>query len=107
MSSRNTFLSPSERQDALCLVRSLQLARKLYRAGERDAGKVIAAMTQAIRAVPAAAIDYIQAVDDATLQPVSSLEKPVLIALAVRIGKTRLIDNLLLSDERLCNLPGC
>ncbi len=106
LSSRNTYLSPAERQDALCLVRSLQLARRLYRAGERETEKIMAAMTQVIQVVPTATIDYIQAVDDATLQPVSRLDNAILIALAVRIGKTRLIDNLMLPDDRLCNLPG-
>ncbi len=105
MSSRNTFLSAAERKKALCLVEALRLARALYRQGEREAAKIIAALTEQIRRAPAAAIDYIQAVDAATLQPAGKLEGAVLIALAVRIGKTRLIDNLLLPDDRLCRLP--
>lgn len=105
MSSRNTYLSTAERRDALCLVQSLQLARSLYRQGERDAGKIISAMTQKIRDIPSAAIDYIEVVDDATLQPVQTLNGAVLIALAVRIGKTRLIDNLMLPDDHLCQIP--
>lgn len=105
MSSRNMRLSPAERRDALCLVRSLQLARRLYRKGEHSADKIIAAMSRLIGETPAAVIDYIQIVDDAGLQPVARLDNAVLIALAVRVGKTRLIDNLMLPDDRLSNLP--
>lgn len=105
LSSRNVYLSPAERKDALGLVQSLQLARALYRKGERDAVKIVAAMTDRIRQIPSASIEYIQALDDATLQPVGVLDTAVLIALAVRIGKTRLIDNLMLPDDRLCQVP--
>jgi pantoate--beta-alanine ligase len=105
MSSRNTYLSPSERREALCLVQALQLARDMYRQGERDAGKIVAVMARRIRATPSADIDYIEVVDDATLQPTDTLDRAVLIALAVRIGKTRLIDNLMLPDDQLCQVP--
>ena len=105
MSSRNTYLSSAERHAALCLVQSLQLARNLYRQGERNAAKIIPAMTRKIREVPATAIDYIEIVNNATLQPVRMLNGAVLIALAVRIGKTRLIDNLMLPDDHLCQIP--
>lgn len=105
MSSRNSYLSPAERRNALCLVQSLQVARNLYQQGERNADKIVAAMTSLIQGVPAAAIDYIQIVDDVTLQPVHKIKNTVLIALAVCIGKTRLIDNLILPDDRLCQIP--
>jgi pantoate--beta-alanine ligase len=105
MSSRNIYLSPEERRDALCLVHALQSARALFRQGERDPEKIIAAMTRVIREVPQAVIDYIEIVDDANLQPVSRLDNAVLIALAVHIGKTRLIDNLMLPDDHLCQVP--
>ncbi len=105
MSSRNRYLSPAERRRALCLVRALQLARRLYRGGERDADRITAAMAEAIGGTPAVQIDYVRVVDDATLRPVRRIKNPILVALAVRVGKTRLIDNLRLPDDRLCNLP--
>ena len=105
LSSRNSYLSKQERQDARCLVQSLKLARGLYRGGERHAKRIIAAITQNIQAVNSAVIDYVEVVDDATCQPVATLEGAVLIALAVRIGGTRLIDNLMLPDDQLCQIP--
>ncbi len=105
MSSRNAYLAPAERRDALCLMRALQLARRLYREGERDAGRICRSMVEQIQQTPSARIDYAEIVDEATLEPVETMERPILIALAVRIGQTRLIDNLLLPDDRLCNLP--
>ncbi len=106
MSSRNAYLSPSERRDALCLMRALQLARRLYREGARDAEDIRRRMVEQIQQTPAARIDYAEIVDEATLEPVKTIERPILAALAVRIGQTRLIDNLLLPDDRLCSLPG-
>ncbi len=105
MSSRNNYLTPPERQDALCLVKSLQLARALYQAGARDSHKILTAMQQKIDLFPSAAIDYVAAVDGTTLQPVTKLADSVMIALAVRIGTTRLIDNLILPDDQLCQVP--
>ena len=93
MSSRNGYLSPDERRQAVCLRRSLDRAEELYRAGERDAQKMRAAMAHVIEREPSARIDYIDLVDDSTLEPVRKLERPCLVALAVFIGKTRLIDN--------------
>ncbi len=106
MSSRNSYLSPGERRDALCLMRALQLARRLYRAGERDARRICRRMAEQIQQTPSARIDYADIVDENTLEPVETIERPILAALAVRIGRTRLIDNLLLPDDRLCSLPG-
>lgn len=105
MSSRNTYLSSGERRDALCLMRALQLARRLYREGARDAEAIRRRMIEQILQTPSARIDYAAVVDDATLAPVAAIQAPILIALAVHIGKTRLIDNLMLPDDRLCNLP--
>lgn len=105
MSSRNTYLSPLERQDALCLVHALKLARELYNQGERSAQRVIEQLTGHISRAPCARIDYIRIVDWQTYEAVACMEKPVVILLAVWIGKTRLIDNLILPENRLSNLP--
>lgn len=96
MSSRNKYLSAGERQDALCLVQSLGLARDLYGRGVRDAAGIREAMAAHIARFPSASVDYIEAVDYDTLTPVNDLRGKVLIALAVRVGKTRLIDNAIL-----------
>ncbi len=93
MSSRNAYLSAEERPQALCLRRSLDRAEELCRSGEHDSERIKAAMSELISHSPRAKIDYIGIVDDVTLEPVSRIEKPTMIALAVYVGKTRLIDN--------------
>ena len=92
-SSRNTYLSPEERKAALVLSRSLKLGKKLIEDGEKDAKKVIAAIRGEIEKEPLAKIDYVEIVDWNTLEPVESTEGEILTAMAVYIGKTRLIDN--------------
>lgn len=92
-SSRNTYLSPQERQAALVLSQAVKLGQELVAQGERSAGKVVSAMTAHIAAQPLARIDYVQAVDGVTMEPVETLQGTVLVAMAVYIGKTRLIDN--------------
>lgn len=92
-SSRNTYLSPEERQAALVLSRSIFLGQKLVREGETDAGKLLEAMRELIAQESLARIDYVKAVDGRTMQPVESVQKPMLVAIAVYIGTTRLIDN--------------
>lgn len=94
MSSRNAYLNPEERRAALVLSRSLRAAKAGIRGGERDAAKVLAGIRFMIEAEPLARIDYIAAVDAAGLEPVDVLRGEVLIALAVFVGPTRLIDNL-------------
>lgn len=96
MSSRNVYLSPEERQDALVLSRSLKAAAALVQEGERQAAAVIRQMQALIEAAPSARVDYISLTDAHSLEPVSTLQGTVLAALAVRIGKTRLIDNAIL-----------
>ncbi len=106
MSSRNRYLSPAERQAAVCLSRALRTARRQYRGGERRTARLVAAMQQDLAATPEARPDYVAVVDQETLQPVDTLTAPALAALAVRIGATRLIDNSPLpDDDRLANLP--
>ncbi|MGE4490371.1 MAG: pantoate--beta-alanine ligase [Kiritimatiellales bacterium] len=95
MSSRNKYLTPSERKEALCLFHALEKARALAAAGERSASAIRAAM-QAVVEATSGKVDYIEIVDNETLQPVAVLEKPVLVALAVRFSGARLIDNTVL-----------
>ncbi len=92
-SSRNTYLSEEERKAALVLSRSLKEGRKLADAGEKDAAKVKKAITDIIEKEPLAKIDYVEVVDWNTLEPVEKIDGPILTAIAVYIGKTRLIDN--------------
>ena len=96
MSSRNVYLSPAEREQALCLKRSLDRAQTLFASGERDTTRLRAAMLETIAQAPLARVDYVELKDDETLAPVDSIEKPCLVALAVYVGKTRLIDNIVL-----------
>jgi len=96
MSSRNTYLSADERKQALCLRRALDRAEELYGQGERNSGRIVAAMGTVIGHSPAARIDYIEVVDDSSLEAVGTIEKPCMVALAVYVGKTRLIDNTVL-----------
>ncbi|MBN2685732.1 MAG: pantoate--beta-alanine ligase [Pontiellaceae bacterium] len=98
MSSRNKYLSPEQRKNARCLRKALDAAKKLFRQGERDVDPIRAAMEELISAVPEAQIDYIEFVDDQTLHGVDRIDQPVLVALAVRVGSTRLIDNMVLGS---------
>lgn len=92
-SSRNTYLSASEREAALILSKAIFAGRDMVKAGERDAKKVVEAMTEIIKSEPLAAIDYVEMVDVETMQPIDVIEGNILCAIAVKIGKTRLIDN--------------
>lgn len=92
-SSRNTYLSPEERQAALVLSRAVRLGQTKVEQGEADAKTVLTAMKEMIEAEPLARIDYVKAVDGLTMQPVDKLQSPALVAMAVYIGTTRLIDN--------------
>jgi pantoate--beta-alanine ligase len=96
MSSRNSYLSPEERKQAVCLRRALDRAEELYRQGERKAERIVAAMGTIIGHSPAARIDYVEVVDDSSLEAVGTIERPCMVALAVFVGKTRLIDNTVL-----------
>ena len=94
-SSRNTYLSAEERKAAVVLHKGLTEGEKLLEAGEKDAAKVIAAVREVIEKEPLAKIDYVELVDWNTLKPVNTVEDTVLVAIAVYIGKTRLIDNVI------------
>lgn len=94
MSSRNAYLSTEDRRRAPVLSRSLKLAQKLVNEGQRDAELIKNQMKELILSeVPDASIDYVEVVDDDTVVPIEQIEGKALIALAVRIGGTRLIDN--------------
>ncbi len=99
MSSRNSYLTPEQRQQALCLYRAVQKIRDLFAAGETDADCLLRAARSIIAAVPEAAIDYLELRDGITLQTVTKVTTGTLLALAVKIGATRLIDNTVLGEE--------
>ena len=92
-SSRNTYLSAEEREAALVLSKAVFLGQAMVQDGEKDAAKVVAAMVNLIETEPLARIDYVEAVDGLTMAPVDTVVPPVLFAMAVYIGTTRLIDN--------------
>jgi len=94
MSSRNIYLGPKERQAATILFKALTLARQLRGGGENDAEKIRRQMTALIQKEPLAKLDYASIADAETLQKLNLLDRPAVASLAVRIGKTRLIDNI-------------
>ncbi len=92
-SSRNTYLSSEEREAALCLSKSIFLAESLVKDGETSAQVIKEKMTKVLEEEPLAKIDYVEAVDSLTIDAVDEVKEGTLIAIAVYIGKTRLIDN--------------
>jgi pantoate--beta-alanine ligase len=95
MSSRNRNLSPAERVQALVLSRSLERVSELIAHGERDAGKLIASALQVFATEPDVVVDYCRIVDPDTLEDVPSVRPGILVAVAAKVGTTRLIDNML------------
>lgn len=95
-SSRNVYLSPEEKTAALVLSRSLRLAKDAYEKGERNAAVLKALVTKEIAGEPLAAIDYVDLFSFPALEAIETVDEKSLLALAVRIGKTRLIDNIIL-----------
>jgi len=98
MSSRNAYLSPSERRAALCLSRALTAAQAAWAAGERNATELLAIARREIDAEPLARLDYANVVDVESMKDIDVIGETALMALAVLVGKTRLIDNCVLSD---------
>ena len=96
-SSRNTYLSEEERKAALILSKTVALGKELAKT-EKDANKVVEAMKKNIETEPMAKIDYVEAVDALSMAPVEKLEGTCMLAMAVYIGKTRLIDNTLINE---------
>jgi pantoate--beta-alanine ligase len=97
LSSRNRYLEPAQRQEAVALSQALAAVRRRVAAGERDAVALRKVLTDRIAATPGAVLDYAEIVDADTLTPIEQLIRPALAVLAVRFGATRLIDNLPLS----------
>jgi len=96
MSSRNTYLSPEQRGTATVLFRALSEAERRFAAGERDGEALRRAMLAVLAQEPAAQVDYVSVADPDTLKELQRIERGALASMAVRIGATRLIDNLLL-----------
>lgn len=92
-SSRNTYLNEEERKASLCLSKAVNLGKELIANGEDKASIVVAEMKKLIDKEPLAKIDYVEAVDGITMKPVENIKENTLVAMAVYIGKTRLIDN--------------
>jgi pantoate--beta-alanine ligase len=92
-SSRNTYLSKEERKAALVLSRSLEIAKDALKKGERNAIKIKEAIIGELSSEPLAKIDYVEIVDSNSLESIETIERNILIPIAVYIGKTRLIDN--------------
>lgn len=99
MSSRNAYLSAEERAQAVCLHRALAEARDVFEAGERDADALREAMRRALERAPLAHTDYAELVDRETLEPLAAATERGVAVLAVRMGATRLIDNMPLAGE--------
>ena len=96
MSSRNNYLNTRERQAALVLYQALTLAQKLWSQGEKDADRLRQEMIGLIQKQPLANIDYVSIANTETLDELDTVRPPALVSLAVKIGRTRLIDNVVL-----------
>jgi len=99
MSSRNNYLNPDERKSALSLSRALVLAANLYSRGERNAERILEKVREEIGSYPYTEIDYARICDTSTMKDAPHIEGECVLALAVRVGKTRLIDNLVFGDS--------
>ncbi len=101
LSSRNSYLSEDERRAAVVLYRALARAREAYRSGERSGARLVEAVRSTVASEPLARLDYVSVSDADTLEQLEKLDdKPVLVALAVYFGKTRLIDNIILNRKK-------
>ncbi len=96
MSSRNVYLDPEQRKAATVLYRSLSAAKQAYQAGERDAEEIRETMKEVLRKEPLAEVQYVSCADYDTLEELETVSGRALLSLAVLIGKTRLIDNMVL-----------
>lgn len=102
MSSRNRYLDADERRRALCLREALTLGEELFRAGERDAAAVCARMRERCESgLPPVRVEYVEALDYETMEPAKILGAGTLLALCVHVGRTRLIDNVVLGREQV------
>ena len=99
LSSRNKYLTPDERKAALCLFRSLMRAKELFRQGERKTEEILSEVMSIIEAEQLAEIDYVKICDVKTLKDIEQINQETVLALAVKIGNTRLIDNIVLNPS--------
>ena len=99
LSSRNKYLTPDERKAALCLFRSLMRAKELFRQGERKTEEILSEVMSIIKAEQLAEIDYVKICDVKTLKDIEQINQETVLALAAKIGKTRLIDNIILNPS--------
>ena len=98
LSSRNAYLDPDHRRRAVVLSAALRSAHEAYRAGERSAAVLLAAMRRVLATEPAVTVEYVAVAEPATLSPVETADADTVVALAARIGRTRLIDNIILGQ---------
>jgi pantoate--beta-alanine ligase len=98
MSSRNTYLTSKQRKAALSISRSLRKASELFRSGERDPGRIIDVVKEVIRREKGISIEYMEIRDAKTLDEIECIEGQAVIALATKVGKVRLIDNLVFGE---------
>jgi pantoate--beta-alanine ligase len=105
MSSRNAYLDPAQRKQALVLHRSLLRAQQLAASGERDAAKLISAGREEFSREASVRLDYFEIVDPNTLDPVDDISQGALVAVAAFVGSTRLIDNILIDNAMIDNIP--
>jgi len=96
MSSRNAYLDPQQRDSALVLYRSLNRVQEMFIAGEREIPRLLSAGKEMFVQEPSVRLDYFEIVDPESLEPLSNLYKPALVAVAAFVGSTRLIDNVVL-----------
>ncbi|MBU1487491.1 pantoate--beta-alanine ligase, partial [bacterium] len=106
MSSRNSYLAVKERQAAPVLFNALQKAESMLQSGEVEAERIKEEIVNLIEKEPLATIDYVETVNTESLEPVEEIRKEILVALAVKIGKTRLIDNLLYEPREVIRCNG-
>ncbi|MGJ8455473.1 pantoate--beta-alanine ligase [Pseudothermotoga sp. U03pept] len=99
MSSRNVYLSFEERAQAVALSKSLKLAENLYNSGERSASRITEKITEYLSSFEKLKIDYVEVVDEETLEPIEKIQRKAIVALAVWVGKARLIDNTILGES--------
>ncbi|SJZ56715.1 pantothenate synthetase [Trichlorobacter thiogenes] len=99
MSSRNSYLSPEQRQQALCLSKAILKVRELFAGGETSVDRLLGEARMIITAVAGASVDYLELRDSTTLEPAVTATADTLFALAVKIGSTRLIDNTVLGGD--------
>ena len=98
LSSRNAYLSPEDRQSALSLSRALRLAETLCAEGVRDTATIRSQMMMVLNTEPVASIDYVSIADAETLEELTTIDRPALVSLAVRVGSVRLIDNVVVKS---------